>query len=94
MATSLPSKLTLDPADERWAEMLATWQDNEEYDLTLHVRQDSIGNFDILSASEAEPPVEEEVAPTEESAPAERPHPMADKYPRIAVMIGGVGKKK
>ncbi len=65
-AGGVENRLSLNPNDERWAEALASWEDGEEYELTVRVKQVSPGEFEVIDASpeeatEAPPEAEEEM---------------------------------
>jgi hypothetical protein len=62
--------LSLDPNDPNWAEEIAEWEDGQEYDLDVKVRQISPGQFEVLQAvPKSESPAEEENEPETPTPP-------------------------
>lgn len=50
--------LTLDPSNPDDQTLAANWQDGQEYDIALHVRQTAPFRFEIVTATETETPGE------------------------------------
>jgi hypothetical protein len=91
MDTSLGT-LSLDQNNTDAKTLAADWQDGQEYDITLHVKQTAPFSFDVVSAEETETP-EETAAPTEETdteAPMGARHQGMPKG--VAILIAGAGK--
>jgi hypothetical protein len=50
---TVDNRLSLDPSDERWSKAVDSWEDGEEYELTLSVKQISPGEYEVISATPA-----------------------------------------
>lgn len=48
---TVDNRLSLDPSDTRWAKSVDSWEDGEEYELTLSVKQISPGEYEVMSAT-------------------------------------------
>lgn len=50
-AGATDNRMSLDPNDPQWGPLMESWKDGEEYTLTsVRVRQESPGEFTVLSA--------------------------------------------
>lgn len=76
------NSLTLDPSDPAMQTLVADWQDGQEYDLTIRVKQTTPFNFDVVTAAESEPIIEEEAAPVAEKT-----------SPVVAIIAAGKRKR-
>jgi hypothetical protein len=87
--------LTLDPSNPDAKALIADWQDGQEYDVTLHIKQTAPGTFDVMSATEAESPAET-AAPDEEpgaTGGASDTGGMGGKMPKgVGILIAKAGK--
>lgn len=66
---AVDNRLSLDPNDARWKDMLAEWEDGQEYTVTLTITQLSPGEFEVSRVSG------EGESPAEEATPKEEPEP-------------------
>lgn len=72
-AGATDNRMYLDPNDPQWADVIDGWEDGSEYTFKkVRVRQESQGQFTILSA-EAGEVAEQEVEEAGEGATAETP---------------------
>lgn len=81
----LENRLSLSPNDPKWKDTLSKWADDEEYTVTLTIRQVAPGEFEVMDLKAQGAPSTEEETPTEEAAPAEEPD-MPTRNPAIRRM--------
>jgi len=63
------NRLSLDPNNPDWKEAIADWEDGQEYELSVKVRQISPGEFEVIEVTPESESSDEEAAPEEESEP-------------------------
>ena len=63
---AVDNRLSLDPSDKRFKAVIGDWTDGEEYDITVHVRQISPGEYEVtdVKPSAAEAPADDETDTT------------------------------
>lgn len=49
---SVDNRLSLDPSDPKWSDLIGSWKDGEEYDLKLKVSQISPGEFEVMDVND------------------------------------------
>lgn len=97
-AGSYDNRLSLDPNDERWP-FVADWEDDEEYTVTLRIRQISPGEFEVLEAETEDYEEGEEentgdvktgkrVQKAKESESTKKPGGKGQPIPAILAIIG------
>lgn len=64
---TVDNRLSLDPSDSRWGKAVDSWEDGEEYEIKITVKQISPGEYEVLSAT----PTKEAESSAEDSSETE-----------------------
>lgn len=78
------NRMSVSTSDERWAEQINNWEDGEEYEATVRLRQISPGEFEVVEFTSEE--VEEE--PAEVAETPKKAKGAVSRNPAIIALIG------
>jgi len=69
------NRLSLNPNDPKWKDMVAAWEDGQEYDVSGRIRQISPGEYEVVTMKAAEGAQADEETPAEDATAGEEAEP-------------------
>jgi hypothetical protein len=93
---TVENRLSVNVNDERWSSAVESWEDGQEYEATVKLRQIGPGEFEVLSMDTADEYEEDgEIEPGDEAPKtAEATKDRAVKGVTNPAVIGLLGKKR
>ena len=85
----IQNRLSLDPSNPNWRDFVGSWEDGQEYTLTVKVRQVSPGEFEVTSATPQETPTEDTGETGETMNEGGSEYGGGDMNPAVAKMMAG-----